>query len=101
MWIDTRYGRVHLLMALLAHPYALANNDVLAFPIGQFLRGGKRVSRHQPIRLTKNLSMATAVRAHAGDKRVYVVWAGRTRVGSEVTSAGKSPTIFYTTLPLR
>jgi hypothetical protein len=87
-------------MALVLHPYPWPNNDVLAFPVGRLLKGGQGVSRLQPIRLTKNLSMATALRAHATDKRVYVVWAGRTRVGSDVISAGKPPEIFYTTLPL-
>jgi hypothetical protein len=101
VWIDTRYGRSDLWMGLLLHPNSWANSDVFALPLAQVVQRGPAAARMRPVRLTKDLSNATMVRAHAGEKRLYVVWAGRSKVGREVTSAGKPPEIFYTTLPLQ
>jgi len=100
VWIDGRHARTDLVGSLLAHPKDWPNNDVFALPMGQVMESGQNAARLKPLRLTENLSQATTVRAHAIDSRIHVVWAGRVKVGETRISAGKSPTIFYTTLPL-
>ena len=106
VWIDTRYQRTD---QTLLNPFAWIpwvsqpdweNNDVLAAPFSKVTRGGSIADRLQPTRLTRDLSYAEFVRAHAGGARVHVVWSGRSRVGKHLESANQSPEIFYTSLPL-
>lgn len=105
VWIDTRYQRTDqaLLNPLAWIPWVSnpgwQNNDVLAAPLSNVLRGSAVANTLQPMRLTKNLSYAEFVCARAEKDRVYVVWSGRSKVGKEITSANRPPEIFYTTLP--
>ena len=106
VWIDSRYQRSDL---TLFNPLAWIpwvsqpdweNNDVLAAPFSEVIRGSKIAATLEPTRLTNDLSYAEFVRARAMRDRVYVVWSGRSRVGKEIESANRPPEIFYTTLPL-
>jgi len=105
VWIDTRYQRAEspLLNPLAWLPWVgepgWGNNDVLAVPFSEVIRGSAVARTLQPMRLTKDLSYAEFVRARAEKDRVYVVWSGRSKVGKDITSANQPPEIFYTILP--
>jgi len=104
VWIDTRYQRTEnpLLNPFAWIPWAgdpgWGNNDVLAAPYSEVIRGSAIAKTLRPMRLTKDLSYAEFVRARAEKDRVYVVWSGRSKVGKDITSANQPPEIFYATL---
>lgn len=77
-----------------------SNNDVLALPIYALSKMGARSSEAQPLRLTRDLSYAGPIRARTAGDRAYLVWAGRERVGRELDSLGRPPTIFLMELPI-
>lgn len=101
-WIDERFQHTDrsLINPLGLHWLAdpdWTNNDVLEIPVSALKDAAAGKTR--PVRLTRDLSFADRIRAQASNGRVYAMWSGRVKVGRELGSYGKPPTIFLLSLP--
>jgi len=104
-WVDERYQRTDasplnpLGLHWLADP-DWENNDVLTIPLS-VLRDRALAKKPNPVRLTRDLSYAERIRALALHGRCYALWTGRGKVGRELDSYGKPPTIFLISMPAK
>jgi hypothetical protein len=103
VWIDTRYRQSDVTSKNITtfNPWKSgdpdwANNDILSLSLGHLLdRSGKAAG--QPIRLTPHLSYISKVRVAATSQQLYVVWAGRAKVGKKLDTFREPPMLFIKT----
>jgi hypothetical protein len=105
VWIDTRYRHTDRTLAnpLGGVPWSdnpdWADNAVLALPLAEALSPAAGTLSRGIVRLTGDLAYARVVRARAGAKSIYVVWAGRAKVGKNLDSYGVPPCLFTVSFP--
>ena len=109
-WIDTRFRKSDRRWwnPLGGMPWSddpdWVNNDILGIRISEIPGSSKGAAKEQPSdpasRLTEPLSFADSIRLLGSDKRVFLLWAGRRKVGKRVDTFDEASRLFFTTLPL-
>ena len=103
VWADPRYRRsdVTPLKPFGGWPWSdrpqWSNNDLFYLSFAPTRPGG----RPRPLRLTPDLSQVTTAVVRPVPKGFVVMWAGRSRVGKDATSAQQPPAVFMEVLPRR
>ncbi|HMI31272.1 MAG TPA: hypothetical protein VK527_05995, partial [Candidatus Limnocylindrales bacterium] len=104
VWIDTRFTRSDETPDnfLSRNPWTSgdpnwSNNDVLSLPLTTFV-GRSSAHNAQPVRLTPELAYANRVRVKATSQALYVVWAGRAKVGKKLDTFRELPMLFLVVL---
>jgi hypothetical protein len=101
VWIDSRHTTNNLLIAIATgQDQSLRNNDVFSLPLSSVIESETRPSSLTPDRLTRGSSHARIVQAQPMGDSLWVIWAGRSRVGRTLESFGEPPQLFWTRLPL-
>jgi len=103
VWADPRYRRsdVTPLKPFGGWPWSdrpqWSNNDLFYLSFAPTRPGG----RPRPLRLTPDLSQVTTAVVRPVPKGFVVMWAGRSRVGKDATSAQQPAAVFMEVLPRR